>query len=71
MFLPNMRVYVLLLIIFVLNALPLQAASAATPPLSEAPLVAKKPKAETGKPLHKLIDEQIQSQYKDQAKTGN
>jgi len=65
MFLTNMRVCVLLLVIFLLNALPLQAATQ----LSEAPLVAKKPKAAPGKPLHKIIDEQIQSEYKDQAKS--
>ncbi|MDF1744433.1 MAG: DUF1549 domain-containing protein [Gimesia sp.] len=66
MFRTNMRVCVLLLVIFLLNALPLQMVIAATPQLSEAPLIAKKPKASNVKPLHKIIDEQIQSEYKDQ-----
>ena len=66
MFRTNMRVCVLLLVIFLLNALPLQMVIAATPQLSEAPLIAKKPKESNVKPLHKIIDEQIQSEYKDQ-----
>ena len=68
MFRTNMRVCVLLLVLFFLNTHILQVVSAAPLPLSDAPLVAKKPKAATGKPLHKIIDEQIQSQFKDQSK---
>lgn len=68
MFRTNMRVCVLLLVSFLLNTLPLQLVSAASSQLSEVPLVAKKPKATTGKPLHKIIDEQIQLQFKDQSK---
>lgn len=65
MFRTNMRVNVLLLIIFILNALSAQPAFTEASNLVEGPLVAKKPKLPTGKPLHKLIDERIQSQYKD------
>jgi len=68
MFRTNMRVCVLLLVLFFLNTHIRQVVSAAPLPLSDAPLVAKKPKAATGKPLHKIIDEQIQSQFKDQSK---
>lgn len=65
MFRTNMRVNVLLLVIFMLNALSAQPAFTEASNLVEGPLVAKKPKLLTGKPLHQQIDERIQSQYKD------
>lgn len=66
MFRTNMRVCVLLLLIFFLSSFSQQRATAESSQLSAAPLVAKKPEARRGKLLRKMIDEQIQSQYKDQ-----
>lgn len=68
MFRTNMCVYVLFLVIFSLSAPVAQPLFAGPSKANEKPLVATKPKLSAGKPLHKLIDEQIQSQYKkDQA----
>lgn len=69
MFRTNMRVCVLLLLIFLLSSFSQQRATAESSQLSAAPLVAKKPEARRGKLLRKMIDEQIQSQYKDQAES--
>lgn len=69
MFRTNMRVCVLLLLIFFLSSFSQQRATAESSQLSAAPLVAKKPEARRGKLLRKMIDEQIQSQYKDQAES--
>ncbi|QDU10079.1 DUF1549 domain-containing protein [Gimesia aquarii] len=65
MFRTNMRVNVLLLVMFLGNALAEQPLLAESSKISDGPIVAAKPERKSVKPLHKIIDEQIQARYKD------
>jgi len=64
MFRSNMRVYVLLLVIFSLHVLSARPVSADQSKFSGEPLIANKPKQPAAKALHQIIDEQIQSRQK-------
>ena len=71
MFRTNMRVYVLLLVIFLSHAFDAQSLFAEPATTSEIPLVAKKPVLPVAKPLHQIIDEQIQQRHQDYNKLAS
>ncbi|QDT41477.1 hypothetical protein Pan241w_15390 [Gimesia alba] len=71
MFRTNMCVYVLLLVIFLSHALVAQSLFAGPATTSELPLVAKKPALPVAKPLHQMIDQQIQQQHQDYDKLAS
>ncbi|WP_417384229.1 DUF1549 domain-containing protein [Gimesia sp.] len=65
MFRANMRVYVLLLLVFFLPARSISVLAAELSQPAIEPLVAKKPSLPAGPPLHETIDRLIQSQTAD------
>lgn len=71
MFWKNMRVYVLLLVVFLSHALFAQSQPAVAATIPEPPLVAKKPVLPAAKPLHRIIDQQIQQGHKDYQKLSS
>ncbi|QDT90429.1 DUF1549 domain-containing protein [Gimesia algae] len=71
MFRANMRVYVLLLIVFSLPAISVPVMAADLSQSAAEPLVAKKPMLPTGPPLHVLIDKFVQSRHTDYARLAS